>query len=163
MKQSRLRGSADDLVQERSIAVMGLHRKFNHHTGADAFAGGDIKLAFPLAEDIEPLMYIGYAVTFAGADIQLGQLLCRFGRHPVAVILDLYTESAGGTPCADDQTLFRFVTVQNAVEQCVFHQRLERKFGDQAFHCSLIQIILHLKLTLRSKGGVTQYFRFDIM
>ena len=58
MKQSRLRGSADDLVQERSIAVMGLHRKFNHHTGADAFAGGDIKLAFPLAEDIEPLMYI---------------------------------------------------------------------------------------------------------
>ena len=107
MKQSRLRGSADDLVQERSIAVMGLHRKFNHHTGADAFAGGDIKLAFPLAEDIEPLMYIGYAVTFAGADIQLGQLLCRFGRHPVAVILDLYTESAGGTPCADDQTLFR--------------------------------------------------------
>lgn len=54
MKQSRLRGSADDLVQERSIAVMGLHRKFNHHTGADAFAGGDIKLAFPLAEDIEP-------------------------------------------------------------------------------------------------------------
>ena len=79
MKQSRLHGSADDLVQERSIAVMGLHRKFNHHTGADAFAGGDIKLAFPLAEDIEPLMYIGYAVTFAGADIQLGQLLCRFG------------------------------------------------------------------------------------
>ena len=77
MKQSRLRGSADDLVQERSIAVMGLHRKFNHHTGADAFAGGDIKLAFPLAEDIEPLMYIGYAVTFAGADIQLGQLLFR--------------------------------------------------------------------------------------
>ena len=94
---------------------MGLHRKFNHHTGADAFAGGDIKLAFPLAEDIEPLMYIGYAVTFAGADIQLGQLLCRFGRHPVAVILDLYTESAGGTPCADDQTLLVFATVQNAV------------------------------------------------
>lgn len=83
MKQSRLRGSADDLVQERSIAVMGLHRKFNHHTGADAFAGGDIKLAFPLAEDIEPLMYIGYAVTFAGADIQLGQLLCRFGAIPL--------------------------------------------------------------------------------